>query len=1048
MAAISQTINNVLGGVSQQPDPVKIPGQVNEALNAYLDPTFGCRKRPGTERVGVLGTNVPTTAKWFSIFRNADERYIAGIWNQGLNVWNADTAAAATVTLEGSASEYISVSDPNNLKILTVNDYTFLVNSERTVTMDTAVVPETNNQALIVINAISYNTAYTVNFLKDGPLVQVKIPKATRLSVSPASWEVAEEAEEDQGSCAFADVQTFVENAGAATNLGFTLVTNCDPTLVTDKRPGVLFPATMQEAGVPPQAGQGPNTVAVAEFGFASQYAEGSYLYKTKQFDIDQNTYVTIRTEFRVKDGQYVISAVQIQDYDSPDDYQWEEGTYFDDTLIYDGPVEEDGPDLPGGSTAGIRYELTTVKRGDDIIEYSYKSAYKTEVTLNNGGADWAVGDTVTVNMNGKDYTVTVEEAGFVYGYEAENTITYVTPADTSSGALSVSDITSNLTTDINALAAYSAETVGNVVVVTRTDGRDFNLYTVGGTSDSAMLGIKGVVNDVSRLPAKCKAGVTLKINNTEASDADDYYVKFETEGDIPGEGSWVETVKPGIPTDLNPATMPHVLERDAAGAFTVRPLTKRFSEKNFWAPRAVGDEKTNPEPTFVGKTITTALFYRNRLGFLSGENIIMSQAGDYFNFFSESALTVSDGDPIDLSVSSTKPSVLKTGIDTKAGLLLMAENSQFLLRSQDVSFGPSTAKVDEVGNYAYRTQVPPVKTGVSILFPTESATFSKVFEISIESLETNLLAAENTRIIPEYIPTGISWMSSVPNNSLVLMGTGNKDVYAFKFYNTGPERAMAGWSKWRFSSSIKFAAFDHDTGFFVQRHSNGQVDLLQMELLDDAEGSPIRAEGFSFSAHMDSILSSDDVVLSAFGSTFTRVDFPADYNPEQEDVYVLATANGSETFYQKLDIQLDFGQQYALIPATAANTELLFGIGFTFKVDLPKIYIKDGENNQADRNNIPVVEFINLDVYLSGRYEVEINKVGYQTRTVDLDMIRTDLYEANDAAVENFATRPIPVFCVGDQLSVSIVAPDPLPAALTSYSWDGHYSNRGITRQ
>ena len=49
MAAISQGINNVLGGISQQPDPVKIPGQVRDAVNVYLDPTFGASKRQGTE---------------------------------------------------------------------------------------------------------------------------------------------------------------------------------------------------------------------------------------------------------------------------------------------------------------------------------------------------------------------------------------------------------------------------------------------------------------------------------------------------------------------------------------------------------------------------------------------------------------------------------------------------------------------------------------------------------------------------------------------------------------------------------------------------------------------------------------------------------------------------------------------------------------------------------------------------------------------------------------------------------------------------------------
>ena len=71
MAAISQTINNVLGGVSQQPDPVKLPGQVREAVNAYLDPTFA--QSAGTQYIGLLAEDVPICSM-VPIFRG--RRYV------------------------------------------------------------------------------------------------------------------------------------------------------------------------------------------------------------------------------------------------------------------------------------------------------------------------------------------------------------------------------------------------------------------------------------------------------------------------------------------------------------------------------------------------------------------------------------------------------------------------------------------------------------------------------------------------------------------------------------------------------------------------------------------------------------------------------------------------------------------------------------------------------------------------------------------------------------------------------------------------------------
>ena len=56
MTAVTQRIDNYLGGVSKQSDDKKLPGQVRECLNGYPDPTFGLTKRPGFKWIANLGT--------------------------------------------------------------------------------------------------------------------------------------------------------------------------------------------------------------------------------------------------------------------------------------------------------------------------------------------------------------------------------------------------------------------------------------------------------------------------------------------------------------------------------------------------------------------------------------------------------------------------------------------------------------------------------------------------------------------------------------------------------------------------------------------------------------------------------------------------------------------------------------------------------------------------------------------------------------------------------------------------------------------------------
>ena len=69
MAAINQRIPNFLGGVSQQPDKIKFPGQLRVCDNAVPDVTFGLKKRPPAEFVGTL-TNANTSGHWYDIIRD------------------------------------------------------------------------------------------------------------------------------------------------------------------------------------------------------------------------------------------------------------------------------------------------------------------------------------------------------------------------------------------------------------------------------------------------------------------------------------------------------------------------------------------------------------------------------------------------------------------------------------------------------------------------------------------------------------------------------------------------------------------------------------------------------------------------------------------------------------------------------------------------------------------------------------------------------------------------------------------------------------------
>ena len=47
MTSVTQTIGSYNGGISQQPDQLKLPGQVKDAVNVLPDIAHGLLKRPG-----------------------------------------------------------------------------------------------------------------------------------------------------------------------------------------------------------------------------------------------------------------------------------------------------------------------------------------------------------------------------------------------------------------------------------------------------------------------------------------------------------------------------------------------------------------------------------------------------------------------------------------------------------------------------------------------------------------------------------------------------------------------------------------------------------------------------------------------------------------------------------------------------------------------------------------------------------------------------------------------------------------------------------------
>ena len=184
MANITQTIPNLTGGISQQPDEQKIPGQTRDITNALPDITQGLLKRPAGKFVSTLSTST-SDGKWFHYYRDENEQYIGQVALNGVvRMWacvevkaaNGSTihqAGAEVTVVDGIGnSTYLTHTDPEDIQTLTLNDFTYLTNRSVITEMDASVTEPAGNftkEVFIELKQISYSKQYSFNvFDQDG----------------------------------------------------------------------------------------------------------------------------------------------------------------------------------------------------------------------------------------------------------------------------------------------------------------------------------------------------------------------------------------------------------------------------------------------------------------------------------------------------------------------------------------------------------------------------------------------------------------------------------------------------------------------------------------------------------------------------------------------------------------------------------------------------------------------------------------------------------------------------------------------------------------
>ena len=952
MSTITQKVPRYLGGVSDQPDELKLPGQLRVAQNVLPDVTLGLLKRPGSRfTTNLFGAEDEGVGKWFHIHKTNSttgiEQYVGQVTRDGkVRVWDAFTGKRMNVCytnnmLElgdigrssayghrlqdiapGSIIKYCTEDDylgylthdaDEELHVSTINDYTFLTNRTVTVSMSGSIADKRGPEAYVEIKQLAAQYSYAFflsDFVPDGTKKE-----AYYLSVQPKDW------------------------------------------------------ATIQP-------------------------------------------------------GECPLNNVQ-------------------QTFIGVGDGESTGVDC--------EFTITTVCQTIPRPDGTFKSAYSSSVELINGGDGWEPGDTITVTMDGKDYIVTVEETLETRESRDLGTISY----GAASAPPDVETIQNTWINQIDALnAGFKTEKIGQGLYIYRDEL--FQLtpgdpLLVGAICNQEELddpdNLIASVNNVSELPSTCKNGMVARVANS-FNDQDDYYVKFFANSGIDGAGYWEEVAKPGLQHTINGNTMPHSMirladtERDEDGDLIVNFLVG----PNKWTPREAGDELTNPRPSFCptegnefGKTINSSIWFRNRLVLLSDENVVMSKAGDYFNLFGKTAMTVTDDDPIDIAVSSNRPSVIYAGLSQTAGLVLFGENQQYLMVNDTDVLSPETAKIIAISNYNYDPRINPFSLGTTIGFFSSTGRDSRFYEMANLSRDNLPEIVENSKVVGSLLPQDLTLEAHSSNNSLILAGTqGSKDVWCYRYFNTGDKRAISAWFNWTAPAPLLYHFCVNDYYYQVMRN-NGEVMLTRTDLIPQRNTAEIADE---YRISLDCYRGATPIYDPATRkSTFLNEVPPID----GKTLVVYGAIGDRVGSYQPAVIDGD----NVVLDGDWSYTIVAYGYVFDMKIELPTIYVTATADNKttSDTNSYLTVSRVKLNMGDIGVCETTMKRVGKPDYTELIESTPKDAYLADSVAILDKKTIVMPVYEKNENVDITISSSHPTPFLLTSMEWEGNTTKMFYTR-
>lgn len=361
----------------------------------------------------------------------------------------------------------------------------------------------------------------------------------------------------------------------------------------------------------------------------------------------------------------------------------------------------------------------------------------------------------------------------------------------TSSEMLSTTEVSQDISTQLNEVVGITAEYDGNIVKIS---GDITNIYTSDNYGNLAIGYLWKTISTEADLPSSMPYdGALIEVGGQNNYDKS-YWLVSE-------EGKWTESLKYSTPYVIDNSTMPHKLTRqynstDGSVYFQVEPME--------WNDREVGDNDNSEQPSFIGTSISDIFFTSNRLGFLTPNSVAMSEVGKYYNFWKTTQVAILASDRIDVDIESKSALKLHYVEFLQENMLIFGERKQYIVQ-QDGVLSSATISVEPLSSYDINVKVRPYAIDNKLFFLAKNGDYNAMYTYEYEDENAVSSAKCVSTHIPQLLYGDIDEItgSSVNNTIFLKSRTYSDTVYVYKYLDLDNRNVQSAWSIWKFNGSI-----------------------------------------------------------------------------------------------------------------------------------------------------------------------------------------------------------------------------------------------------